>query len=61
MTVGSQPGIDRFQGAAAFQCEPKEWNADKTLVSAVLFALFPAEICARCVRTGPLLSGGSIS
>lgn len=61
MTVASQSGTDRFQGAAAFQYEPKEWNAHKTLVSAVLFALFPAVICARGLRTGPLLSGGSIS
>src|SRR5262245_22902418 len=28
LTVATQSGTDRFSGAAAFQYEPKEWNAD---------------------------------
>ena len=30
LTAASQTGTDRFSGAAAYQYEPKDWNADNT-------------------------------
>jgi hypothetical protein len=30
LTAASQSGTDRFSGAAAYQYEPKDWNADNT-------------------------------